>query len=344
MTARFEAAWAAWNGAAGGRARGLGRRRAGRARLRRRGGRDRAVPLQHVHGDAAGHPARRAAGRSSSTATATTSACRSPTSRRKAERHRPRAAVLVHIGGHLAFESERIAELLPRPRASSCSRTARTPTAPAGTAAGPARSATRASTRSTRPRPCRPARAACSSRADDDLLAYARAFRDYGKPDYDVAGLNFRMSEFTAALALVQTERMEEIVAWKNDVAREHLDPLHPRPPASCPTAWSRGSTSTSSSTRSSARPARSTTEPCHRIMGTARRPAQHRLGGRATTGASRSTTDPEARRMSRVLVTGGVGLHRLARRRPPGRRPATGRASSTCAPSPCMTTPRSRR
>ena len=27
----------------------------------------------------------------------------------KAERHRPRAAVLVHIGGHLAFESERIA-------------------------------------------------------------------------------------------------------------------------------------------------------------------------------------------------------------------------------------------
>src|SRR3954451_4351840 len=27
----------------------------------------------------------------------------------KAERHRPRAAVLVHIGGHLAFDSERIA-------------------------------------------------------------------------------------------------------------------------------------------------------------------------------------------------------------------------------------------
>ena len=36
------------------------------------------------------------------------------------------------------------------------------------------------------------------------------------------------MSEFTAALALVQTERMEEIVACKNAVAREHLDPVHP--------------------------------------------------------------------------------------------------------------------
>jgi dTDP-4-amino-4,6-dideoxygalactose transaminase len=64
--------------------------------------------------------------------------------------------------------------------------------------------------------------------ADEDLRAHARAFRDYGKPDYAVAGLNFRMSEFTAALGLVQTERMEAIVEWKNDAAREHLDPLHP--------------------------------------------------------------------------------------------------------------------
>jgi perosamine synthetase len=35
------------------------------------------------------------------------------------------------------------------------------------------------------------------------------------------------MSEFTAALGLIQTERMPEIVAWKNAVAREHLDPVH---------------------------------------------------------------------------------------------------------------------
>ncbi len=62
----------------------------------------------------------------------------------------------------------------------------------------------------------------------DDVLEFARAFRNYGKPDHAVAGLNFRMSEFTAALALVQTERMEEIVAAKNAIAREHLDALHP--------------------------------------------------------------------------------------------------------------------
>jgi dTDP-4-amino-4,6-dideoxygalactose transaminase len=35
------------------------------------------------------------------------------------------------------------------------------------------------------------------------------------------------MSEFTAALGLVQTERMPEIVAWKNRIAREVLDPVH---------------------------------------------------------------------------------------------------------------------
>jgi perosamine synthetase len=36
------------------------------------------------------------------------------------------------------------------------------------------------------------------------------------------------MSEFTAAMALTQTERLEEIVRWKNDTARAVLDPAHP--------------------------------------------------------------------------------------------------------------------
>jgi dTDP-4-amino-4,6-dideoxygalactose transaminase len=43
-----------------------------------------------------------------------------------------------------------------------------------------------------------------------------------------VQGLNFRMSEFTAALGLVQTERMDDIVEYKNAVARSQLDPVHP--------------------------------------------------------------------------------------------------------------------
>jgi hypothetical protein len=59
------------------------------------------------------------------------------------------------------------------------------------------------------------------------VVEHARAFRNYGKPSYEVAGLNFRMSEFTAALALVQVQRMPEIVEWKNAVARAELDPAY---------------------------------------------------------------------------------------------------------------------
>jgi len=60
------------------------------------------------------------------------------------------------------------------------------------------------------------------------LLDFARAYRNYGKPDHAQAGLNFRMSEFTAALGLVQVERLPEIVAWKNEIARTELDPRYP--------------------------------------------------------------------------------------------------------------------
>ena len=62
----------------------------------------------------------------------------------------------------------------------------------------------------------------------EELIDFARAFRNYGKPEHAVSGLNFRLSEFTAALGLVQTERMEEIVGWKNEAARRWLDPVHP--------------------------------------------------------------------------------------------------------------------
>ena len=47
---------------------------------------------------------------------------------------------------------------------------------------------------------------------NEELLEFARAYRDYGKPDYDAAGLNLRMNEFTAALGIVGVERLDEIV------------------------------------------------------------------------------------------------------------------------------------
>lgn len=61
-----------------------------------------------------------------------------------------------------------------------------------------------------------------------DLASFARKFRNYGKFEYKVNGLNFRISEFTAAIGCVQADRLNEIVEWKNRYAREHLDVRFP--------------------------------------------------------------------------------------------------------------------
>jgi perosamine synthetase len=146
----------------------------------------------------------------------------------KASKHRPRACVLVHIGGHIAFEAERIAAycrdhgiflLEDCAHAHGATWDGRRP-GTYGDAGAYSLYATK--TIST-------GEGGILVSRDPDLLAFARRYQDYGKPDHDVRGLNFRMSEFTAALGLVQTERMEEIVSWKNQVARETLDALHPR-------------------------------------------------------------------------------------------------------------------
>ena len=147
--------------------------------------------------------------------------------RRKAERHRPRAAVVVHIGGHIAFEIDRIAEFcrgegifLLEDCAHAHGATWR------GRRPGSWGDAGAYSFYATKTISTGEGGMLVSNR--EELLEHARAFRNYGKPEHTVNGLNFRLSEFTAALGIVQTERMEEIVAWKNAAAREHLDAQHP--------------------------------------------------------------------------------------------------------------------
>jgi dTDP-4-amino-4,6-dideoxygalactose transaminase len=140
----------------------------------------------------------------------------------KVQQHRPRAVVLVHIGGHIAFDAERIAALCAAEgvllledcaHAHGADWHGRRP----GTygdvgiwSFGPTK------TISTGEGGMLVSRHA-------DALEHARAFRNYGKPDYVVPGLNFRMSEFTAALGIVQTERLPAIVRWKNEQATLHV-------------------------------------------------------------------------------------------------------------------------
>jgi dTDP-4-amino-4,6-dideoxygalactose transaminase len=146
---------------------------------------------------------------------------------RKVDEHRPAAVLLVHIGGHIAFDVERIAGLC-RARdivliedcahahgASWNGRRAGTwgqagiwsfaPTKTISTGEG-----------------------GMLVTGDEELERFARSFREYGKPDYRQPGLNYRLTEFAAAIGVVAVSRLEEIVSWKNDVARDRLDPLHP--------------------------------------------------------------------------------------------------------------------
>jgi perosamine synthetase len=145
----------------------------------------------------------------------------------KAEKHRPRAVFLVHIGGHIAFDTVQIAEYCAENGIFLIEDCAHSHGAEwNGRRAGTYGDAGVYSLYATKTISTGEGGVLVSRRPE--VMEFARAFRNYGKPTYEIQGLNFRMSEFTAALGLIQIERLPEIVAWKNDVARRELDPQYP--------------------------------------------------------------------------------------------------------------------
>ncbi len=146
---------------------------------------------------------------------------------RAAEQHKPKAAFLVHIGGHIAFEVEDIARYCQENGIFLIEDCAHAHGAEwHGRRAGTWGDAGVYSLYATKTISTGEGGVLVSRRPE--VVSHARDFRNYGKPSYEVPGLNFRMSEFTAALGLVQIERLPEIVAWKNETARGFLDPQYP--------------------------------------------------------------------------------------------------------------------
>ena len=146
---------------------------------------------------------------------------------RKAEEHQPKAAWLVHIGGHIAFQVEEIAEYCRSEGITLLEDCAHAHGASwNGKKPGSWGDAGIYSYYATKTISTGEGGMLVSSHSD--LLDYAKKFRNYGKFEHEVEGLNYRLSEFTAALGVVQTERMDEIVSWKNDYARDVLDAQHP--------------------------------------------------------------------------------------------------------------------
>jgi perosamine synthetase len=226
MVARFEAAWTAWNGAPAVAVSSWS------------GGAMAALHFAHVQGETVLCP--------SNTFMATALAairagadiqfvdcnredlCMSFADfEAKAEKHKPKAAFLVHIGGHIAFETQQIADYCRERGIFLVEDCAHAHGASwDGRKAGTWGDAGVYSLYATKTISTGEGGVLVSNRPE--VIDHARAFRNYGKPTYGVHGLNFRMSEFTAALGLVQIERLPEIVAWKNDVARAELDAQYP--------------------------------------------------------------------------------------------------------------------
>lgn len=145
---------------------------------------------------------------------------------RKVHEHRPRAAFVVHIGGHIAFDIEEIAAF--------CAAEGIFLIEDCAHAHGAAWNGRRAGTWGdvgvwsfAATKTISTGEGAMLVTRDRQLIEFAQSFRNYGKPDYAVEGLNYRMNEFTAALGIVNTERLDDIVAAKGAAARELLDPLH---------------------------------------------------------------------------------------------------------------------
>jgi dTDP-4-amino-4,6-dideoxygalactose transaminase len=146
---------------------------------------------------------------------------------RLVDRHHPAAVFLVHIGGHIAFDAPAIAALCRERGVALIEDCAHAHGAVwDGRRPGTFGDAGVYSLYATKTISTGEGGVLVSRH--DELLDFARSYRNYAKPDYMQPGLNFRMSEFTAALGLVQIERLAEIVAWKNKIARSELDPRYP--------------------------------------------------------------------------------------------------------------------
>jgi len=147
---------------------------------------------------------------------------------RKIDQYRPAAVWIVHIGGHIAFQIEEISRLCKEKGIILLEDCAHAHGASwNGRKAGAWGDAGIYSFYATKTVTTGEGGMLVSN--NKDLLEYAKKYRNYGKFDYVVEGLNYRINEFSAAIGAVQTDRLDEIVAWKNEYAKKNLDPKFPR-------------------------------------------------------------------------------------------------------------------
>ena len=144
----------------------------------------------------------------------------------KIEQYEPAAVWVVHLGGHIAFEIEEIAQLCQEKGIILLEDCAHAHGSSwNGKRAGSWGDAGIYSFYATKTISI--GEGGMLVTGNKDLVEFSKQYRNYGKFDYKVEGLNYRMSEFTAALGCIQADRLEDIVAWKNQYAQEYLDNVY---------------------------------------------------------------------------------------------------------------------
>jgi len=136
----------------------------------------------------------------------------------KAEQHKPAAVWVVHIGGHIAFEIEKITAyckenniiLLEDCAHSHGASWNGKRTGVWGDAGVYSFYATKTITTG---------EGGMLVSKHPEVIEYAKKFRNYGKFDYKVHGLNYRITEFSAAIGAIQADRLKDIIDFKNDYA-----------------------------------------------------------------------------------------------------------------------------
>ena len=144
----------------------------------------------------------------------------------KIEEESPAAIWVVHIGGHIAFDIDKIAGL--------CSEEGIALIEDCAHAHGASWNGRRGGTWGLAgvysfyaTKTISTGEGGMLVTSDAELAEFARKYRNYGKFEHVVDGLNYRMNEFTAAIGCAQVDRLDEIVAWKNEYAQRNLDPHH---------------------------------------------------------------------------------------------------------------------
>ncbi len=141
----------------------------------------------------------------------------------KIDIYNPAAVWLVHIGGHIAFEIEKIADLCKKNDIILLEDCAHAHGAswngikPGGWGDAGVYSFYATKTIST-------GEGGMLVSNNQDLINFSKGYRNYGKFDHQIEGLNYRMNEFTAAIGCVQTDRLNDIVLWKNEYAEKYLN------------------------------------------------------------------------------------------------------------------------